>query len=263
MAAETLGEVGINVVPVIDAGAFQREIDRQTSGLTFKTPTSKGSTGLSGVSKEVSDIRAELAKLGGTKSTGEVKKVGEALKSMGKEAALSRSGVGGLAGELGAVAPVAGAAAIAIGALAAGATFAAKSFIAAVDQARQFQRIAGGTLDEASTLAQAFEDVGVSSEAGARAMAMLTKNLDTKAFAKAGLEAAKYKSGAADVGETLLKVSAAYKATGDSAKKANILQAAFGRGGQDVAKLLDRGPEGIKALREGCSHRQGTPRLMG
>jgi hypothetical protein len=248
MAAETLGEVGINVVPVVERGAFQAELDRQTSGLTFKAPVMKGTTGLGGVSKEVSGIRAELATLGrGT----ETKKVSDALKGMGKEAAIARSGVGGLAGELGGVHPAAAAAVVGVAILAKGLHSSADAFRAAVAQGRQFQRIAGGTLDDASALAQAFEDVGVSSEAGAKAMATLARNVDSKSFAKAGIEVARLKDGTVDLSKTLVNVSKQYQAAGDAAKRANILQASFGKGGNDVAKLLERGPKGIESLVEG------------
>lgn len=117
-----------------------------------------------------------------------------------------------------------------------------------------FQRASGASAEQASMLIAALDDVGVSAETGSKAIFQLGKRLDTQgaALAEYGVFAARGADGNVDLSQTLLDVADAYNQTADPAARAGLLTAAFGKTGQQLIPILERGRAGIEALFEGA-----------
>jgi hypothetical protein len=145
---------------------------------------------------------------------------------------------------------------------AAGATalvaFAAKSVDAYFDMAQailQFQRASGASAEQASALVAAFDDVGISAEVGAKAIFQLGKRLeeDGTKLAGYGVMAVRGANGNIDLAETLKDVADAYVSTTDPAQRAAMVNAAFGKSGQQLIPILERGRQGIEDLYSGAA----------
>ena len=123
-----------------------------------------------------------------------------------------------------------------------------QTFTALASEVASFKRITGATAEDSSRLVAVLDDVGISAESGAKAFAQLAKNLDSKAFAATGVEIGRTKSGAADLSATFLNVSRRLEGIKDPAERANILIAAFGRQGEALGPIFDRGTEAIERM---------------
>lgn len=123
-----------------------------------------------------------------------------------------------------------------------------QTFTALASEVAAFKRITGATAEDSSRLVAVLDDVGISAESGARAFAQLAKNLDSKAFAATGVEIGRTKSGAADLSATFLNVSRRLEGIKDPAERANVLIAAFGKQGEALGPIFDRGTEAIEKM---------------
>jgi hypothetical protein len=114
----------------------------------------------------------------------------------------------------------------------------------------QFKRASGATAEQSSALVAAFDDFGISAETGAKAVFQLGKRLEdnTDGLAAYGVAAVRGKDGNTDLAATLLTVADAYANTTDPARRAALVTAAFGRSGQELIPILERGSEGIRRL---------------
>lgn len=132
-------------------------------------------------------------------------------------------------------------------------TFGAHSVKTFTDMAQSvlaFQRASGATAEQASFVVAALDDVGVSAETGTKAVFQLGKRLEenSEKLSAHGISAAYDAKGNVDLARTLLNVADAYVATTDPAERAKLLTDAFGKSGQTLIPLLERGKEGIEAL---------------
>lgn len=167
----------------------------------------------------------------------------ESGKATGALASLGTSGAAG---------PVAAAAAIAT-AGAAVAKFGESSigkFAELGNEVDRYQDLAGGTSEQASEMVVTFHKLGVETEAGAKSMAFLGREVagGNTALAKYGIQVAKNADGTTDLNGTLLNVADAYQRTGDQAEKDAILMAAFGRQGTVLTDVLEKGSTGLKGF---------------
>lgn len=159
------------------------------------------------------------------------------LRTVGTEA----TGMGGLV-QAGALA--------AAGAIVA---FATKSVDAYYDMAQSvlaFQRASGASAEQASALVAAFDDVGISAEVGAKAIFQLGKRLEENGtkLSGYGVSAVRGADGNVDLAQTLKSVADAYVNTTDPAQRAALVTAAFGKAGQQLIPILERGRQGIDEL---------------
>lgn len=182
-------------------------------------------------------------------------KVSGATKGLGDKALGASKSLKGLAGS----APeltgllqgaVVGAAAAAGTALVAFGVDAVNTWYELGQQVLAFQRASGATAEQSSALIAAFDDVGISAETGSKAIFQLGKRLEENSakLATFGVSAAKSADGNTDLAGTLKNVADAYTQTADPAKRAELLTAAFGRTGQELIPILERGREGIDAM---------------
>lgn len=113
-----------------------------------------------------------------------------------------------------------------------------------------FQRASGATAEQSSQLVAAFDDMGISADAGGKAVFQLGKRLESSGdkLAEFGVTAARDSAGNTDLAATLLNVSDAFTRTTDPAKRAALLTAAFGKSGQDLIPILEQGRAGIEAM---------------
>lgn len=127
---------------------------------------------------------------------------------------------------------------------------AVNSYHDGVQAAIAFQRASGATMEQSSALVAAFDDVGISAETGAKAIFQLGKRAQSSAddFAEYGIDIARSADGTTDLAQTLLEVSDAYNQTADPAERAALLTAAFGKSGQDLIPILERGRAGIEDM---------------
>lgn len=164
------------------------------------------------------------------------------------------SGLGGGGGMGAALGSAAGPAAA--GAAVAAAGLAVKKFtqdgvqqFAALGEAvDRYQDLAGGTAEQASKMVVTFRDLGVDTEAGAKSMAFLGREVDSggKNLSKFGIQVDRNRDGTVDLNKTLLNVADAYNRTGDQAQKDAILMAAFGRQGIALTDVLEQGRDGLQ-----------------
>lgn len=145
--------------------------------------------------------------------------------------------------------------------LAAGATVAAtaivkfgrdsiSAFSDLTEEVSSFKRVAGGTAQSASLLVGVMGDLKIDTNNGAKAFQILSKNIETtpSKLSAIGVEVAKNKDGTTDLAGTLLNVADAYTSTNDQAEKNVIAMTAFGKSGQALVPILERGRDGIKDL---------------
>lgn len=144
-----------------------------------------------------------------------------------------------------------------VGGLAAAGTalvaFGAKSvahFNETAQSVRALQRITGQSAGDASKFVAAFDDMGISADKANGALFKLSKTTATnsKALEDLGIEVARTKDGGADLEGTFLNVADAVASTEDPARKAEIAFAAFGKQGQALLPILEKGRRGIQEL---------------
>lgn len=137
------------------------------------------------------------------------------------------------------------------------AAFAAKSIAHFSDTAqsvRGFQRVTGESAGEASQFVAAFDDMGISAEKASGAMFKLSKNIAAggETLTKLGIEIGHSKDGAVDLKDTFLNVADAVAGTEDPTRRSEIAFAAFGKQGQALLPILEKGKKGIEELFKGA-----------
>lgn len=127
-------------------------------------------------------------------------------------------------------------------------------FVNLADKVRDFQRASGATTEESSRFIAVLDDFGISAETGAAAVFKLAKTVGTGAadLEKFGVEVVKNKNGTVDLTETLLNVADAYAATTDPVARTQIAFAAFGKQGQQLLPILEKGRQGLAEFFEGA-----------
>lgn len=192
--------------------------------------------GTSGVVKDLERVSGATRGLGdkATKASGLLRSFG----ATGEEAAATMSGA------LVAGAAAAGSAIVAFGVKSIG------TFEDLGQKVLTFQRASGATAEQSSALVAAFDDVGIAAETGSKAIFQLGKRLEMNAGAlhSYGVQAARTSDGTVDLAATLGTVADAYNAQTDPAKRAALLAAAFGKTGQELIPILERGSEGIRKM---------------
>jgi hypothetical protein len=187
----------------------------------------------------------------------DIDRVGTAAKGLAGQAKAGKFSLDGLASSAGISAGVLKAGLVG-GVTAAGAAIAAfgansiDAFFDLGQEVLRFQRLSGTTAEEASALVAAADDMGLSTETTAKNVYQLARRLETTApkLAEFGIQAQVGADGNTDMAATLLSVADAYVATADPARRAALLNAAFGRSGAEMIPLLEQGAAGIRALYE-------------
>ena len=118
-----------------------------------------------------------------------------------------------------------------------------------------FSRASGATMEQSSQLVAAFDDVGISADVGSKAIFQLGKRLSTEGakLAEYGVFASRGADGNVDLAATLLDVADAYTRTADPAERAALVTTAFGKSGQQLLPILERGRSGIEAMFAGAA----------
>jgi hypothetical protein len=162
----------------------------------------------------------------------------------GKMKAVGGQMKGTLAGAVPALAAAAGAGLVAF------AANAVQAFQDGALAALNLQRAIGGTIEDASRLVAAFDDMGISAEVGTKAMFQMARRVgeSSEKLRGHGIVVARDAQGNANLTQTLLNVASAYNATSDPAKRAQILMDTFGKSGQAMIPILEQDAEGIRAL---------------
>jgi hypothetical protein len=116
------------------------------------------------------------------------------------------------------------------------------------------QRATGASAEDASLLVAAFDDMNISVETGSKGLFQLAKRVETsgEALAGFGVQVARAKDGTVDMAATLLSVADAYQATEDPGRRAALVNAAFGKSGQELIPILEAGRAGIERLFSGA-----------
>lgn len=161
--------------------------------------------------------------------------VEEILAGVGTKAAVAATGVGLLT-----------AATVKLG------VSSAKSYLAIVGQVDAVADVTGATAKEASELVGVFNGLGISTDAGASAMAKLAKAVGTNeaGLLKYGIVVARNADGTANLSRTLLNVASAYQATKDPADKAALASAVFGKSWAEMVDVLDKARPKLDQLME-------------
>lgn len=113
---------------------------------------------------------------------------------------------------------------------------------------RDFQRVSGASASDASRFVSVLDDMGVEAEAGSKALSKMSRDLDTGKLKAYGVQVEKAADGNVDLIKTLLNVSDAYVATHDPAQRAEIRFAAFGKQGDALIPILEKGGEALKQM---------------
>jgi len=116
--------------------------------------------------------------------------------------------------------------------------------------ARDFQRASGTNAESASRMVAVFDDLEISQGAAAKGFFKLAREVGANGavFDEFGFKVAKTKDGSLDIEETMLRVAEAYATSTDQAERARLVQVAFGRGGQELLPILEKGRAGIERL---------------
>lgn len=123
-------------------------------------------------------------------------------------------------------------------------------------EVRNFSRASGLGAEDASRMVSILDDLGISSDVGAGAMFKLAKNVadgGTK-LKDYGIEVARNKDGTTDLIGTLENVADVYARQPDAAKKAEVAFAAFGKQGQALIPILEKGRDGIQEMFDAVKH---------
>lgn len=125
-----------------------------------------------------------------------------------------------------------------------------KEFASATSEVRQFQRVSGASAETSSKLVYAFKAVGVSTDQAATGIFMLAKKIGSgkSALDQYGVSVARTAKGQVDIVGTIQNVADAYKATEDPARRAAIVQEAFGKSGKNLIPILGKSRQSIKEL---------------
>lgn len=200
----------------------------------------------------VTERLAIVVEANADKAIASFRQVGAAAKGMAGPVGQVGGLMQGVSGQLKGLAQAAGPTLFlaAAGAIAGFAASSVKAFADLAAEVENFQRVAGGTTEDASRLVAAFDDVGVDSAAAAAGVFQLEKRLVASGdkLADFNIVAIKNRQGLTDMSATLLSVGDAYKATADPAQRAALLTAAFGKTGQALVPLLERSREEIKGF---------------
>lgn len=132
------------------------------------------------------------------------------------------------------------------------ATDGVQAFADLAEEVRDFRRASGASAEDASRFVAVFDDLQISSQAGATAIQRLGRDVAAGApkLREFGIEVARNADGTSNLTETLLNVADAYAATPDQATRAAIGHAAFGRQARELVPLLDKGREGLEEFFE-------------
>lgn len=190
----------------------------------------------------------EFEKLGGAASNlgANATRAGGLLRSLGGEGVASAGLLqAGLIGAVGAAAT----AMVTFGA------HAVDTFTELGQNVLAFQRASGATAEQASALVAAFDDVGIAAEVGSKAIFQLGRRIESnrEAFIANGIAIARDAKGNTDLAQTLKSVADAYTRTTDPAKRAQLITDSFGKTGQALIPILERGAAGIDALYAGAA----------
>src|SRR5262249_41920701 len=122
------------------------------------------------------------------------------------------------------------------------------SFVELADKVRKFKEISGASAEESSRFVSVLDQLGISSDTGARGMFLFGKAVagHEQALKSLGIQVARNSDGNVNLTESLLNVSDAFRATPDPARRAQIAAAAFGRSGSALIPILERGRKGLQ-----------------
>jgi hypothetical protein len=123
-----------------------------------------------------------------------------------------------------------------------------KEFIDLATQVRTFQRVAGGSAEEASRMVAAFNALGVPIQAGSTAILRFSENIrkHSDVLQADGIAIARNKLGQVDIAATLLNVSDAYRKAGDQIDKTKVIVDTFGLRGKALIPVLAAGREQLE-----------------
>lgn len=129
-------------------------------------------------------------------------------------------------------------------------------FTALAQEVRNFQRTSGATAEVSSKFVAVLDDLGISSETGAAAISKLTRNVSAGKLKEFNIELGHTADGGVNTTETLLNVADAYAATADPAERARLRFAAFGKQGDALIPILEKGRAGLQQFFDGVSETQ-------
>jgi hypothetical protein len=147
------------------------------------------------------------------------------------------------------------AAAVGFGALIVKAKESIDAYVDLAGEVRNFQRVSGASAEESSKFVAVLDDLQISADQGATAVARLAR-VDPTKLQEFGIQVAYAADGTTNLTETLLNVADAYAATKDPAERALIGQAAFGKAYRDLIPLLEQGRAGLAEYFAGVSDGQ-------
>lgn len=117
-------------------------------------------------------------------------------------------------------------------------------------EVRGFQRVLGGSAEDASRVAAAVRMVGMDAQAAQSGFGMLARKIgegkDT--LSQWGVEVARNKDGNVNMAETLANIGDRYKELQDPAQRAAFLFEEFGKSGQKMAPLLSKSREELEGF---------------
>lgn len=211
-----------------------------------------------GASKALNQVDKAAAKLGPTGKVAENALQGVTSKltsglgpaSGQAEAALNKMGGSALSSGNMLGTALAGGALMAGAALAKFAMDGVGKLVDLAGEVRNFSRATGLGSEDASRMVSVLDDLGISSDVGAGALFKLAKNAGDggEKLGKFGIEVAKSKDGTLDLMGTLLNVADAYTKTTDQGKRAELVMGAFGKAGQQLIPILEKGRDGIQEM---------------
>lgn len=208
-------------------------------------------------SRAIKQVKGDLDGMGvaGQKASGPLGRLQDILTTYGGSLGQKASGaIDGIVGRLSSMPPAAAAATAGVGALAAGIGILAaqgiQNFVDNAAKVRDFGRAAGTSAEQSSKFVSALDDMEISSEAGAKAMFKLAKGVGDGSvdLDKFGASVTRTKDGTVDMEATFLSIADAYNATHDPAQKAALLTEAFGKAGQNLIPIMEKGSAGIREL---------------
>lgn len=117
-------------------------------------------------------------------------------------------------------------------------------------EVRGFQRVLGGSAEDASRVAAAVRMVGMDAQAAQSGFGMLARKIgegkDT--LSQWGVEVARNKDGNVNMAETIANIGDRYKELQDPAQRAAFLFEEFGKSGQKMAPLLSKSREELEGF---------------
>lgn len=115
---------------------------------------------------------------------------------------------------------------------------------------RDLQRVTGATAETSSRLVAVFDDLEISQEAAAKGFFKLSREIGSgrSQLDQFGVATTDSKGRTRDLEKILLDVADAYVNTEDKGRRAALVQTAFGRGGQELLPILEKGRAGIEKL---------------